>query len=63
MNKVLIAKQKSPKAKLWTKEFKSAVEAAHYLKVHCTTVHRACGKYGYKPFKVKGWYVDQLKDQ
>ena len=56
----ILAKQKNPKSKLWVKEFKNAPEAAHYLKVTTMSVYRAAGKYGSTPFKVKGWYVDEL---
>lgn len=56
---IILAKQKNENSKLWVKEFDNAAEAAHYLKVHVTTVYKATGKYGNKPYRVKGWYIDQ----
>lgn len=56
---VILAKQKNENSKLYVKEFDNGVEAAHYLKVHPTAIYKATGKYGNKPYRVKGWYVDQ----
>jgi len=56
---IILVKQKNEKSKLWIKEFKNGVEAAFYLKVHPTAIYKAIGKYGNKPFRIKGWYVDQ----
>ena len=58
---IILAKQKNPKSKLWIKEFASATDAAFYLKVHPTTIYKATGKYG-KPYRVKGWHIDNLKE-
>lgn len=56
---IILAKQKNANSKLFVKEFDNAAEAAHYLKVHVSTVYKATGKYNQKPYRVKGWYVDQ----
>ena len=56
---IILAKQKNENSKLWVKEFDNVAEAAFYLKVHVSTVYKAVGKYGNKPYRVKGWHVDQ----
>lgn len=59
---IILAKQKNLKSKLWIKEFEFATDAAFYLKVHPTTVYKATGKYNGKPYRVKGWHVDSIKE-
>lgn len=56
---IILAKQKNPNSKLWLKEFDNVGDAAHYLKVHVSTIYKATGRYNEKPHKVKGWYVDE----
>lgn len=60
---IILAKQKNERSKLWIKEFESATDAAFYLKVNPTTVYKATGKYNGKPYRVKGWHIENLKEE